>query len=128
MIKQVIGKCPICDNKLTVTRLTCKNCNLDMTGDFELSKFSYLKKDELDFIETFLRYQGNLKDVQNVLGISYPTAKKQLDNVLINLGYSAAETKEENQNKNMDILQMVQNGEISMAEGVALIKQNKNKN
>lgn len=76
MTKKAIGKCPVCEGRLTISRLSCKKCNIDITGDFELSKFNYLNKDDLDFIETFLKCQGNLKDLQGIMGVSYPTAKK----------------------------------------------------
>jgi hypothetical protein len=122
---KAIGKCPVCEGRLTVSRLSCKKCNIDITGDFELNKFSYLDKEDLDFVETFLKCQGNLKDVQNSLGISYPTAKKQLDNVLNKLGYNIP-VKNIDKIENIDILSKIENGEITAREAVEIIKNQKN--
>ena len=36
----------------------------------------------MQFCETFLRCRGNLKDVGALLGISYPTARNRLDELL----------------------------------------------
>ena len=125
MAKKVFGNCPVCGKKLTVSRLSCDNCNIDITGKFELNKFTYLEKEQLDFVETFLRCQGNLKDVQSELGISYPTAKKQLDGVLEALGYTKPQEKK---NGNLDILARIESGELTAKQAAELIKSGKMKN
>ncbi len=124
MAKQVFGICPVCGQKLTVSRLSCDNCNIDITGTFELNKFTYLKKEQLVFVETFLRCQGSLKDVQSELGISYPTVKKQLDDVLEALGYTKSPEKS---NENMDILLKIESGDLTAKQAIELIKKNKTK-
>ena len=72
---KVITKCPVCDSKLTVTKLNCKKCGTIVENDFEFSKFAYLPSEQLDFIEIFLKARGNIKDVEKELGISYPTVR-----------------------------------------------------
>lgn len=124
MAKKVFGNCPVCGQKLMVSRLSCDSCNIDITGKFELNKFTYLEKEQLEFVETFLRCQGSLKDVQTELGISYPTAKKQLDGVLEALGYTQISEKT---NENIDILSRVESGELTAKQAAELIKKNKSK-
>ena len=124
MAKKVFGNCPVCGQKLMVSRLSCDSCNIDITGKFELNKFTYLEKEQLEFVETFLRCQGSLKDVQTELGISYPTAKKQLDGVLEALGYTQISEKT---NENIDILARVESGELTAKQAAELIKKNKGK-
>ena len=124
MAKKVFGNCPVCGQKLIVSRLSCDSCNIDITGQFELNKFTYLEKEQLEFVETFLRCQGSLKDVQTELGISYPTAKKQLDGVLEALGYTQEPKKT---NENIDILSRIESGELTAKQAAELIKKNKNK-
>ncbi len=70
---------------------SCDNCDLELNGDFTLSKFDYLTKDEHDFIECFLKYQGNFKLVQNERGMSYPATKKSLVNILEKLNLNASD-------------------------------------
>lgn len=82
MERELIASCPRCKEKLLATRLTCDNCELELNGDFPLSKFDYLTADELEFIECFLKYQGNFKAVQNEKGMSYPATKKKLTDIL----------------------------------------------
>lgn len=90
MHTEIIGYCPICNEKLIATRLTCKHCGLELTNDFSLSKFNYLAYEDLHFIEYYLKCRGNLKELMQQLGLSYPAAKKRLDQVLERLGYSTA--------------------------------------
>lgn len=82
MERKLVASCPRCNERLIATKLSCDNCDLELTGDFPLSKFDYLTKDEHDFIECFLKYQGNFKAVQNERGMSYPATKKRLADIL----------------------------------------------
>lgn len=83
------------------SRLTCHHCGLELSNDFTLSKFNYLREDELNFIEMYLKCQGNLKNLQKQLKISYPAAKRQFENVLKSLGFS---TMDENLSANIEVI------------------------
>lgn len=86
MEKELITHCPRCGKDLIATRLICMECDLELTGDFGLSKFDYLSADELDFVMTFLKYQGNFKAVQEQKGMSYPAVKKKIADIVVKLG------------------------------------------
>ncbi len=62
-----------------------------MKNDFEMSRFDKLSDEQADFLTAFLRNRGNLKNLQAELQISYPYAKKKLDDVLAALGIAAEE-------------------------------------
>lgn len=119
MKNEVIGTCPVCSNNLTVTRLSCSNCHTEISGDFALSKFSYLDKDELYFVETFLRAEGNIKEMERSLEVSYPTVKKMLANVLGKMGY---DTKPVSEVDEADILERLRLKEITVKEASELLK------
>lgn len=82
MERGFVASCPRCNERLLATRLSCDNCDLELNGDFPLSKFEYLSIAELEFVECFLKYQGNFKAIQNEKGMSYPATKKKLADVL----------------------------------------------
>jgi hypothetical protein len=94
MEKELVAHCPRCNNKLIATRLVCKDCNLELTGDFGLSRFDYLAANEIDFVMTFLKCQGNLKAIQEQKVISYPAAKKRLAEIVAKLGIDDIRNKE----------------------------------
>ncbi|MEI7616782.1 MAG: DUF2089 family protein [Actinomycetota bacterium] len=88
MVKEIVAICPRCSEKLIATRLSCNNCELELTGDFHLSKFDYLSDTELEIVECFLRAQGNFKTVQLELEMSYPAIKKKFYDILEKLNLS----------------------------------------
>ncbi len=81
-MKRLISACPCCHETLYISSLKCPECGTEVKNDFNLSRFDQLNDSQYEFLLTFLKLRGNLKDVQAELGISYPTAKKQLDDLL----------------------------------------------
>ena len=73
------------------------------------------------FLRLFLKVRGNLSEVAKRLGISHPTARQKLNNLLLSLGYELEE-EEEGKLTRTEILNMVENGEISVEEAVKLLK------
>lgn len=81
MAQHIIGHCPVCKEELTATKLSCHNCGLELSNDFKLNKFCYLSENDLAFVEFFLQYNGNLKELQKQLKLSYPSIKKRLESI-----------------------------------------------
>lgn len=84
-MKRILSKCPNCDSELKITTLSCDACGLELKGSFERSVFDKLSKENYRFLIEFLRCQGNLKELQSALGISYPLAKRRLAELLAEL-------------------------------------------
>jgi len=82
---KVIAKCPACQGELQITALKCADCGMEMRNNFEISMFDRLNREQYQFLISFLRNRGNLKEVQEDLGMSYPTAKRKLDELLYKL-------------------------------------------
>lgn len=120
MSNDVLGYCPVCSSKLQVSKLSCNNCHTSIEGDFHLDKFSYLTKEEKYFIEIFIKNRGNIKEIEKDLGISYPTVRRNLDNVIKALGYDSPAVEEEVDKK--AILERLSKGEISSEEALKLLK------
>lgn len=79
---KMISKCPCCSGTLNITSLQCPDCGVELRNTFELSAFDRLDREQMDFLLSFLKYRGSLKSLQEEIGISYPTAKKRLDELL----------------------------------------------
>ncbi len=119
MRKEVIGTCPVCSNKLIATRLTCQVCHTEISGEFELSRFSSLSKEDLYFVETFVKVYGNIKEMEKELNVSYPTVKKNLDYIVNKMGYTQ---KAVDQDLNDDVLEKLHNKEITVEDALKLLK------
>ncbi len=127
MAHTISCKCPACNNKLTITRMSCKKCGTSIEGDFEIGRFSRLDKEQLAFIETFVRCRGSLKLMESELGLSYPTLKNKLDEAANAMGLEPAkpisrEAREERTKLRMDILDQLERGEITAAQAKDMMK------
>lgn len=121
MNKEVIGQCPICNEKLYVSKLQCKSCGTSIEGDFNLCRFCQLSKEQKEFAEIFIKNRGNIKDIEKEMGISYPTVKNKLDSLINSLGYSTASTA--SKVDKLEILQRLNRGEISADEAIDLMNE-----
>lgn len=120
---QVISRCPVCGRKLKVVKLQCENCDTVIENDFYLSAFDYLSVDDLFFAETFLKCRGNIKEVEKELKISYPTVRSRLDDIIQKLdGKPNVKSSSDSQK---EILDALEKGEITPAEALEQMKENK---
>ncbi|WP_413367581.1 DUF2089 domain-containing protein [Lysinibacillus sp. 3P01SB] len=119
MAHKVITDCPVCSKKLKITKLQCSHCHTTIENEFEFSKLATLSQDQLHFVEVFLTCRGNIKDVEKELGISYPTVRGKLADIISSLGY---EEKKKNEMDEKKIVTMLENGEITPEEAIKLLK------
>lgn len=117
--------CPVCGEPMAVTRLSCSHCGAELTGSFAGCRFCRLEEKQLNFIETFLRCRGNIKEVEKALGISYPTVKNMLENALSSLGLSEqAELKAvREQEERAEILERLANKELDVDTAIEALNQ-----
>lgn len=85
---KVISECPSCGGILKIAVLRCSDCGMELHNDFQRSPFDLLTAEQTEFLFSFLRQRGNMSSLQAELGISYPTAKKRLENLLTALELS----------------------------------------
>lgn len=120
MAYKLITKCPVCSSNLRVKKLQCAKCNTIIENDFELTSFLNLNSEQLYFAEVFIKNRGNIKDVEKELGISYPTVRAKLDDVIEALGYSIPKPKSSSKS---DIINMLENGEISPDDAIKMLNE-----
>ncbi|KOR80577.1 DUF2089 domain-containing protein [Peribacillus frigoritolerans] len=121
MAYKVITDCPVCSKTLKITKLHCSHCHTTIENEFELSKLASLSKDQLHFVEVFLTCRGNIKEVEKELGISYPTVRGKLTDIISSLGYVQKKKKSEVDEKK--VVTMLENGEITPEEAIKLLKE-----
>lgn len=84
-MNKLLSTCPVCNGALKITTLQCSDCGMELKNEFQPGPFERLDQEQYDFLITFLSCQGNLKALQEELGISYPLAKKKLNDLLLTL-------------------------------------------
>lgn len=74
--------CPACRGELKVTKLVCENCQTEIQGQFDLPELTMLSNQDQEFIVEFIKASGSLKEMAKYLGLSYPTVRNRLDEVI----------------------------------------------
>ncbi|HYY55272.1 MAG TPA: DUF2089 domain-containing protein [Candidatus Dormibacteraeota bacterium] len=118
----LIGRCPVCSEALRVTRLECDSCGTRVEGTFALGRFHSLTPEQLQFLETFVRVRGNIKDVERELGVSYPTARARLDAVIRALGFEVP-SEDHQSERRKEILRELSEGKIEADDAVKLLEE-----
>lgn len=131
---KVLNKCPVCKDRLKIEKLKCNSCGTVIENQFELSKFDYLDDEQLYFAEVFIKCRGSIKDVEKHLGISYPTVRAKLDDVINSLNSvegrvkikgsctdKPIERKSARANNINDILDKLEKGEITAEQATKLL-------
>jgi hypothetical protein len=122
------GQCPVCGNALEVTRLHCLYCDTALEGHFSLGRLARLSAEQIAFVETFMRCEGTIKRVEKELGISYPTVRTRLREVIRAMGFEVvSDYAEEAANVLSDeersaILDRLYSGELTSEEALALLR------
>jgi hypothetical protein len=93
---------------------------VSVEGRFEQGPLARLSREELSFVEVFLRARGKIKDVEEELGLSYPTVVSRLSDVLVSMGF---ETQEEDLGaRRQKILDDLSAGRLSAAEATEQLR------
>jgi hypothetical protein len=115
-------ECPICRDDLLVTHLACRNCGTGLEGRFTMGRLFQLTSEQLHFVEIFLRCEGKISRVQDDLGLSYPTVRSRLDEVIRALGYEVGEPQETGDVQRQEILERLARKEISSEEAFRILQ------
>ena len=119
------ARCPICQSELTVVRLHCSSCDTSIEGNFSAGQFSNLTPEQLEFIFTFVRCEGKINRMELELGVSYPTIRNRLHDVIRALGYEPG--KEETSpdvldEKRKSVLEDLDSGKISADAAMRILR------
>ena len=114
--------CPVCHDDLLVARLVCRNCGTALEGRFTMGRLFQLTPEQLHFVEIFLRCEGKINRVQEELGLSYPTVRSRLDEVIHALGYEVGQEREAGDERRQEVLERLARREISSEEAFQLMQ------
>ena len=80
--KKLPHRCPSCESTLVIERLRCSKCDTIVEGCFSLPRLARLTPVDQRFLELFILASGSLKVTGKRLGLSYPTVKKRLNELI----------------------------------------------
>lgn len=111
--------CPVCKNKLKLTRLDCGGCGLKMEGAFSLPRLARLPPEQMNLAEQMILCGGNLKDLSEIVGVSYPTLRRKVDELILIL----KEIGQQDADLVTKILEDMEKGTIKSEEGIRMIRE-----
>ena len=114
---KMVTKCPACGGEMSVVRLECSSCGTALEGRFEAGQLGLLPAEQQEFVLTFLRCRGNIREMERELGISYPTVRGRLDEVLRALGFPVEPKVDVSA-----VLEELGRGELTVEEAVRRLK------
>jgi len=123
-MKPAPTRCPICESELEVTRLHCLSCDTSIEGHFASGHFANLTPEQISFVFTFVRCEGKINRMEQDLGLSYPTIRNRLHEVIRALGFEPG--KEEfvdiSAEKRNSVLDELEAGRLSADEAMRILR------
>ncbi len=110
---------------MVVTKLQCRGCGSELSGFFTLERIYQLGREQRLFLELFIKNRGNVMKVGEELGISYPTARNRLSEIISALGYEVADEPEPatvSEDQRRAILEQLAEGQISSEDAIARLR------
>ncbi len=86
--------CPSCSSQLKVKSLICERCQTEIQGQYELPLLARLSIEDEGFVLEFIKASGSLKEMAKLLGLSYPTVRNRLDEVIERIKFTEKSGKE----------------------------------
>lgn len=112
-------KCPYCGGQMVVTDLECVSCGAEVSGQFPPCRFCNLEENDMNLLLAFLATRGNIKSMEKMLGISYPTVRSRMDGLLDRLSLTPDFKLRPSAT---DILERLDRGEISVEEALTFLQ------
>jgi len=110
------GRCPSCGSGMVASIAHCESCGVEVSGRFSPCPVCLLEGDDRRLYDLFLGSRGNLKKIERTLGLSYPTVRLRVDELLARL----SDPKEPPCDR-LEILARVRRGEITVSDAVDLL-------
>jgi len=82
MIRKILEDCPSCGGQLEIGEVHCTVCETQVHARYRPCSFCALTDEQSTFLQLFVTSRGNLSDVEKRLGVSYPTVRAKLDEVI----------------------------------------------
>lgn len=82
MKRKLPQSCPSCSSLLEVKTLRCEACGTQIDGAYPLPVLARLSHEDQAFVLEFVKNSGSLKEMAKTLGLSYPTVRNVLDDLI----------------------------------------------
>src|SRR2546428_9271515 len=82
MNRKILEGCPSCGAEVEIREVGCTRCETQVRARYRPCDFCRLTDEQSTFLRLFVTSRGNLSEVEKRLGVSYPTVRAKLDEVI----------------------------------------------
>jgi hypothetical protein len=82
VMRKILEACPSCGGALEIGEVHCTVCNTQVHARYRPCDFCALTEEQSTFLRLFVTSRGNLSEIEKRLGVSYPTVRAKLDEVI----------------------------------------------
>ena len=113
-------RCPLTGGEIIVTRIYCPDADVSIEGRFAVAEppFAQLTPEQIQFVEIFVRNEGKLNRMEEDLGLSYPTIRSRLHDVIRALGYEPGKEEAAPAVDRKQVLAELEAGSLSFDEAM----------
>ena len=116
-------QCPISGGEIVVTRFYCPDSDITVEGRFYVAApFAQLTPEQVNFVEVFVRNEGKLNRMEDELGLSYPTIRSRLHEIIRALGYEPGKDEPAAAVDRTAVLADLDTGKISFEDAMKLLE------
>src|ERR1051326_8569876 len=119
---QGLARCPVCGDDLRIVRLECPACGSALQGNFTLGRLARLTREQRQVGEVFIRCRGKIKEVEEELGISYPTVVARLNEVVQAMGFEVRQEDADLAGRRQQILDELAAGSLTATEAASRLR------
>src|SRR5690625_3098348 len=116
--------CPVSGKPLEVTALRSPESGVSVEGRFQPNEFALLPPENLEFLRLFVKVRGNLKEMERIMGVSYPTIRHRFESLINVLGYELqAEESAGKATRRSVILEQLEKGELDADQAAKALQE-----
>ncbi len=94
-VKRFPVVCPACGSGLHVKSLACDHCHTAIEGRFDIPVLGRLEADDQQFLVSYIKNNGSLKEMARLMNLSYPSVRNRLDDIIAHILKLENNTKNE---------------------------------
>jgi hypothetical protein len=133
-MRKILEACPTCGGPLIIAEVRCERCATEVRSHYQPCPFCRLSPEQMNFALLFVQSRGNLSEVEKALGVSYPTIRGKLEEIIRTVvaahpsgpapapAPASTPPPSADDSRRRDILSRVAAGQLSAAEGLAALR------
>ena len=107
-MKRKNPECPYCGASMRPVAMVCDRCEVEIRGRFQVTQFSRLSSEDLEFLQRYLLAGFSIKALAEGCGLGYVAIRNRLDRII-----ESYRRLHEGEEAKRAILERLENGEIS---------------